>query len=121
MYTRNGPTFQLPNNTTVNATKTEILPLSRGLSTQGKKAHIFYGLHIASLISLEKLCDKDCISIIDKNEINIIKYKTLILKGHVNNTDGLCYIPISRSLRDHAHAIITIDKTKTELIQYLHG
>ena len=86
----------------------------------GKKAHIFYGLHIASLISLEKLCDKDCISILDKNEINIIKYKTLLLKGHVNNTYGLCYIPISRSLRHHAHATITRDKTKTELIQYLH-
>ena len=38
------------------------------------------GLDIASLISLWKLCDDNGIAILDKNEINILKDKTLILK-----------------------------------------
>ena len=49
------------------------------------------------------------------------KKKTLILKGHRNNTDGSWEIHISRPLRHHVHGIITRDNTKTELIQYLHG
>ena len=48
---------------------------------QYKKAHIFDGLHSASLISLGKLWDDDYISILENNEINILKNKTLILKG----------------------------------------
>ena len=45
----------------------------------------------------------------------------LILKVHRNKTDGLWDIPISRQFRHRAHAIITWDKTNTDLIQYLHG
>ena len=85
-----------------------------------KKAHIFDGLHSASLISLGQLCDDDCVTILDKNEINIIKVKTLILKGHRKKTDGIWDIPISRPVKHRAMAIITKEK-KTELIQYLHG
>ena len=47
--------------------------------------------------------------------------KTLILKVHRNNTDGLWDIPISIPLRHHAHSIITRYITKTEFIQYLLG
>ena len=96
-------------------------PLARSLSDHAKKAHIFDGLHSASLISLVQLCDYDCIAILDKNEINIIKGKTLILKRHRNKTDGLWDIPVSITLIHSAHAIITRDKKKIELIQFLHG
>ena len=91
----------------MNATKILIIPLSRSLSIHVKKAHVFYGLHRASLISLVQLCDNDCISILDKNDINILKNNTLVLKGHRNNIDGLWDIPISRPLRYCTHAIIT--------------
>ena len=67
------------------------------------------------------MCDDDCIAILDKNEINILKGKKIILKGHRNNIDGLWDIPISRPKRHDALVIITIDKTRTELTQYLHG
>ena len=43
-----------------------------------KKGTHFYGLHSASLISLGQICDDDCTAILDKNEINILKNKTLI-------------------------------------------
>ena len=44
---RDGPTVQLPNNATMNVTKTGSIPLSGSLSTQAKKAHVFDGLHSA--------------------------------------------------------------------------
>ena len=96
-------------------------PLASSLSAHAKKAHIFYGLHSASLISLGQLCDDDCVNILDKNEINILKCKTHLLMGQRNKTAGLWYIPISRPVRRHAMAIITRDKKKTKLTQYLHG
>ena len=84
----------------MNTTKKGILPLSISLSTQGKKAHVFDGLHSESIISLGKLCDDACIAILDKNEINI----------HRNKIYGLWDIPISRLLIHCAHEIITRDK-----------
>ena len=85
-----------------------------------KKAHIFDGLHSSYLISLVQLGDDYCIAILDKNKINIIKDKTIILKVHRNKTDVLWDIPISRPVIYSAISLITRDKTKTELIQYLH-
>ena len=48
------------------------------------------------------MCDDDCFAILDKNVINILKGRTLILKGHRNKIDGLWYIPISIPVRDSA-------------------
>ena len=87
--TRDGTTVQLSNNETMSATRTGNTPLEISLSAHAKKVHIFDGLHSDSLISLGQLCDDDCVAILENNEINIIKGKTVILKGHRNNTDGL--------------------------------
>ena len=96
-------------------------PLAISLNPNTKKAHIFNGLHSASLISLCQLCDDDCVAILDNNEINILKGRTLILKGHRNMTDGLWYIPITIPVMHCATVIITKDKTDTEIVKYLHG
>ena len=78
-----------------------------------QKRHTFFdGLHSDLLISLGQLCDNDYIDILDKNDINIPKNKTLILKGNKNKTDSLWGIPISRPLIHRAHAIITRYKKK---------
>ena len=86
--THNGPIVQLPNNATRNSTKTENTPLSGNLRLH-KNAHIFDVLHSDLLTSLGQLCDNDCITILDKNRINILKYSKKILKGHKNKSDGL--------------------------------
>ena len=65
--THNGPTVQLPNNDTISVTNTVHIPLSSSLIIHEKKAHIFDGMHSASLISLGQLYDNYCISILDKN------------------------------------------------------
>ena len=117
--THNRHTVQLPSNVNINATKTGNIPLSQNLILHAKSSHIFDGLHNASFISLGHLCDDECIAILDKNEINILKYSKLILKLHRNQSYGLWDIPISKPLGHRAHAIITRDKTNTDLIQYL--
>ena len=43
------------------------------------------------------------------------------MQGHRNPDDGLWDIPIKKPFENKALAIITKDKTKRELIQYLHG
>ena len=75
--THDGPTFQLPNNTTINSTKTESIAISRSLSIHAKQAHLFGVLHISLLISLVQLCDDDCIAILDNNEMSILKTRHL--------------------------------------------
>ena len=51
----------------MSATKTGNIPLAIILSDHEKKAHIFDGLHSASLIYLGQLCDDDCVAMLDKN------------------------------------------------------
>ena len=43
------------------------------------------------------------------------------MQGHINLDDGLWDIPIQKPFHHKVLAIITKEKTKTELIQYLHG
>ena len=119
--TYNGSTLQLPNNVTMSEIQTGHIPMSESLSLQSTKAHVFDAIHSSSLILLGQICDDDCISILDKNEINILKDSKLILKGSRKTLDGLWYISISNTMRHSVHAIISIFETRTGLIQYLHG
>ena len=57
----------------MSATRTWNTPLARILSADAKKAHIFDVLQSASLISLCQLCDVECITILNNNEVNILK------------------------------------------------
>ena len=90
----------------MSAARTGNTPLESSLRSHAKKAHIFDESHSVLLILLGQLCDDDCVAILYKNEINILKGKTLILKGHRNKTDGLCDIPISILATHYAIAII---------------
>ena len=90
--TKDGTSVQLKNNETMSATRTGNTPLEISLRAHAKNAHIFNGLQSASLISLGQLCGDDCIAILDKNEINILK--GFFLKEHINKTDGLWDITI---------------------------
>ena len=94
-----------------------ILPISRKSKNPCKKCTHFDGPHSALLISLGQIYNDGCIYILDNNEINIIKDKKIILKGHRNKTDGLWDIPISIPLRHCANLVITRDKkTKTDTV-----
>ena len=62
-----GPTLQLPNNTTITEAKSGILNLNVDVSSKTNIAHVFYGLNSASLVSLVQICDDYYIAILDKN------------------------------------------------------
>ena len=71
--------------------------------------------------SLGQMCDDYWTAILDNYDINILKDYHIMSKRHRNNTDILWYIPITITLRHWAHVIIAWYKTKTDLMQYLHG
>ena len=72
-----------------------VTPPSKQSKRPCKTGTHFYFLHSSSLISLCQLCENDCIAILDKNEINILKGEAIIIKGHRKKTYGLWDIPIS--------------------------
>ena len=83
--THNGPTVQLPNNSTMNATNPGNIPLSGNISLYKKKAHIFDALNIALLIYLCQLWNNYCIIILDQNEMNILKDSKISLEYFWSN------------------------------------
>ena len=89
-----GPTIQLPDASTLKATKSGQLPFSNLLSSEGKKAAIVPGLKSASLISIPQLCDDDCDVLLNKRKLYAVKDNKLILTGTRNPRDRLWDIPL---------------------------
>jgi hypothetical protein len=112
-----------------------ILPLTTSLSIPAKTAHIFSELK-APLLSLGQLCDDGCDVHLSKTKLTASKDNTIILEGYRNHSDGLWDVPIPqpklpKPIQQHqpylkhqhssANIIIRKDKTKMELIQWLHA
>jgi len=127
-----GPTVYLPNGATLNATSQAHLPCSNKLSQAATLTHIFPGLQTTSLISLGQLCDHNCKIVLDKNNVFVIKNGEIIITGHRNRSDGLWDIPVSQhnaiknstlstTKSQKMNVILTKDKTKHELVNYLHA
>jgi hypothetical protein len=124
------PSVLLPDSTQIQATHSGTLPLHHSLSTKAKTAHLLDGITNASLISIDQLCDDNCVAILDKKQIQVFKNNNRILKGDRNPTDGLWDItlqispPSSSTLSLTLHqsnAIIRKGRSKTSLVQYLHA
>ena len=125
-----GPTVHLPNGETITSIKHGFLTNCSKLSKAAKKAHIFRDLHTASLISLGQLCDDNCQVFLDKDRLIVLKHQEVIVVGHRNHNDGLWDIPLGSSpqfeastytANQKANVIITKDKTKTDIMAYLHA
>ena len=146
-FDKQGPTVLLPNSESMTSHEVGELPLSQLLSTASKKASIFDNLH-SSLVSLGQLCDNHCIVILGKDLLEVIKDGIVVLRGPCSQSgDGLWDIPLpqqpdptptllnitptstritpqpklpkipTRSL----NVIIRKDKTKHDLVHYLHA
>jgi len=92
--TPNGPSVYLPNGTILQAQRKGQLLLSEHLSSKAQTTQILEGIAESSLISLGQLCDDNCFTVLDKNEINIFKNNKCIIKGKRNKADGLWDIPL---------------------------
>ena len=73
------PHATLPNNSTIQATHSGILPLCDILSPQEKTSFIFPGLYNESLLPLGQFCNDKCIAIFTKHKIYILKENKIIL------------------------------------------
>ena len=89
-----GPVITLPDASTLQATKSGILPTSSLLTDKGKRATIVPGLKTSSLIALPQLCDDGCKVILDKKYLYAIKDNKLVMKGYRNQYDKLWDIPL---------------------------
>ena len=92
---------------------------------------VFPNLDSESLLSIKKNCDDGCIALFDDKILKVYKNDTeirtflhetkqdnLVLKGKRNKQDGLYDVPFQQLKLNY---IITKDKNKLELAQYLHG
>ena len=70
-HIKHGPQVYLPNGTHVSATEAGNLPLHPALTSQATKAHVFPALISSSLISIGQLCDDNCTTVLNKNELKI--------------------------------------------------
>ena len=109
------------------STSVGLLPLTSALSPPAKEAHLFSELK-SPLLSLGQLCDDGCDIHLSKTTLTASKNNAIILKGYRNFSDGLWDVPIPQSStptthnKEHkANIIIRKDKTKMELIQWLHA
>ena len=96
----NGPRVNLPNGTILQAHLRGNIPINEiNLSETARRAHVFNDLNNASLISIGRLCDDDCIAIFDKKKLNIYKNNKKIIQGERNYKDGLWDIQIPTSIK----------------------
>ena len=62
---------------------------------KSRDSYVLKKLHIASLISLLKLCDFGCTAIIDKKRIHVVNDNHLVLSVKRNRIDGLKRTPLT--------------------------
>ena len=72
-------------------------------------------------MSIGQLCDARCIAIFDKIKLSIYKEGQLLLSGRRNPNNGLWDVPFDQNHTNKMNYIISKDKSKTQLAQYLHG
>ena len=78
--TSHSTTVQLPDSSTISATASGRLPLPASLTASATNTCVFCDLHSASLISLGQLCDDDCVAILDKHKIQVIKDSRVVMQ-----------------------------------------
>ena len=95
--TSHGATIQLPDSSTISATAVGCLPLPASLTISATNTHVFDDLHSELLISLGQICDNDCVAILYKHKIQVIKESKVVMQGHRNPDDGLWDTPIKKT------------------------
>ena len=124
---QHGPTVTFPNNATSKPTHNGNLPLQH-VSSRGSSSYILPGLTNANLVSVGQLCDDDCQVLFTKQQAIVSKNNKLVTIGTRNHQDGLWDIHFNEfsttspsSNHASANAVITLNQTKVELLQYLHA
>ena len=89
-----GPSVTLTNNVTLTSNQEGQLSLNNKLSSNAQRVTILSNLKFSSLISLDQLYDDNCMILLNKKNLYVIKDNNLLLKGHRNYTNRLWDIPL---------------------------
>ena len=129
----NGTNVILPNSKHITSILSGSIPFTTTLSSAATETEVFPHLN-HNLISLGQLCDDGCTITLDKHNLTATKNDKLIMKGTRSvSGDGLWDIPIPTQVPTSTpthlpspndksiNVIIRKDKTKVDLIQYLHA
>ena len=136
-----GPEVKVANGNTMAPILQTTYSLAPKLSPKAQHAFIFDTLEIGSLISIDQLCDHNCIELFTKYDLKIIKNNKVIVTVSRNN-HGLWSIPLKKQTKQPSihqtfkkpssfstnidispsvNIIIRVNQTKIELAQYLSG
>ena len=89
-----GPDVHQPDSTVLITEATGIIPIDETLSSKVTKVMVLPQLKSASLISMGKLCDDDCLVVLSKKKLAVVKNNKIVLRGTRNKNDDLWDIPI---------------------------
>ena len=92
-----GPDVHQPDNTVLKTQGTGLVPIDETLSPEATRAMILPELKSSSLISMGQLCDKNCLIVLSKKKLTVIKDNKLVLEGTRNKKDDLWDIPIYKT------------------------
>ena len=115
---QNGPVATLPNNEQIKAMAKGNLRLHPELNIESL---VYPKLSNESLLSIGQLCDEGCTAIFTKAKLYILRNGQVILTGKRNLSDGLWDVMFKEHRIDNINYIISHDKSKVELAQYLHA
>ena len=121
LHCHNGPNVMLPDMSSIHSSERGYLPLP-GLSKASRTADVFPDLKSASLLSVGKLCDDNCVVQFKKHNMTVFKNQHKILEGVRNPSDGLWDVempqPITTPSTSKLNVILKKDIKTRELIQY---
>ena len=113
----------MPDNNGIQIKQQGQLPLPPNVNGPAKMAYVLPGLKNASLLSLGQFMDSGCWALVNKYLLNIYKDSQLVLQGVRNWNDGLWDVKLQKHklARQSVNVLIHINKTKTQLADYLHA
>ena len=123
----NGPTVLMPDNNGIHITKQGNIPLPSMIKGPATMAYVLPGLKNASLLSLGQFMNSGCWALVNSHLLNIYKDSTLVVQGRRNWKDGLWDVkllrkqPSTKELLHYVNAFIQVNKTKSQLANYLHA
>ena len=130
----NGPQILQPDRSILKIQKQCTLPINEKLSDEAQAAYVVPGLKNASLLSIGKLCDDNCLALFTKKNLFVFKNNNLILQGLRNKCDGLWDVMFPtlnekesndnnmvKTKEQSMNYIIQADQSQTDLAKYLHA
>ena len=93
-HTKSFPVVQVSNNNIIKLAFSATLQILSKLSFRAQSTHVFNDITTGSLISMGQLCDDDCVSILTKFDVKILKNNQVIINGLRDQINSLWNIPL---------------------------